>query len=202
MWHTATHLPFRDWCVPCTAGKAPAWPRSRVTHSSTAVPMCQLDCIFLNRRGDTDILAVLNFLHSPSGASFVQCCDTGPATHVVQAATTFTDFLVHKRICLRTDGEPASGALPWRRSRATPLATERSPSLVRPSRDADTSLGQCSRSTEPRRTVGTGAHSDVGVVSRFEKICGQSPSASRTTILALALSRLGAGSLLEGSRAD
>ena len=31
-------------------------------------------------------------MHCPSGASFVQCCDKGPATHVVWAATKFMDF--------------------------------------------------------------------------------------------------------------
>ena len=63
MKHNATHLPFRDWCVPCIEGKAPDWPHSQITHSSTAVPMCQLDYFFLNRRGDRDILTGLNFLH-------------------------------------------------------------------------------------------------------------------------------------------
>ena len=43
MKHNATHLPFRDWCAPCIAGKASDWPRSRITHSPTAIPMCQLD---------------------------------------------------------------------------------------------------------------------------------------------------------------
>ena len=58
MKHNATHLPFRDWCVLRIAGKAPDWPHSRITHSSTAVPMRQLDYFFLNRRGGTDILTV------------------------------------------------------------------------------------------------------------------------------------------------
>ena len=73
--HNATHLPFRDCCVLCIVVKAPDWPHSRIIHSSTAVPMCQLDSFFLNRRGDTDILTALNFLHCPSGGSLVQCCD-------------------------------------------------------------------------------------------------------------------------------
>ena len=77
MKHNATHLPVRDWCVPCIAGKKPDWPHSRITHSSTAVPMYQLDHFFLHRRGDTDILTALNFKHCPSGASLVQCCDKG-----------------------------------------------------------------------------------------------------------------------------
>ena len=72
--------------------------------------MCRLDYFFLNRRGDADILTVLNFLHCPSSASHVQCCDTDPANHVVQAVTTFMDFLGLTKICLRTDGEAASGA--------------------------------------------------------------------------------------------
>ena len=79
------------------------------------IPQQRYRCVnwtifFLNRRGDTDILTALNFLHCPSGASLVQCWDKGPADHVVQAATTFMDFLGLEKICLRTDGEPASGA--------------------------------------------------------------------------------------------
>ena len=79
MKHNATHLSFRDWCVPCIAGKAPDWPHSRITHSSTVVPMCQLEYFFLNRLRDTDILTVSNFLHRPLGASLVQCCDRRPS---------------------------------------------------------------------------------------------------------------------------
>ena len=47
----------------------------------------------MNRPGNTDIFTVLSFLHFSSSASFVQ------------------DFLRLKKICLRTDGEPASGVL-------------------------------------------------------------------------------------------
>ena len=60
MEHNATHLPFRDWCVPFIEGRAPLWPHSRITQSSAAVPMCQLNDFFLNIPGDTDILTVLN----------------------------------------------------------------------------------------------------------------------------------------------
>ena len=58
MKHNVTHLRFRDGCVLRIAGKAPNWPHSRITHSSTVVPTCKLDYFFLNRRGDTDILTV------------------------------------------------------------------------------------------------------------------------------------------------
>ena len=80
MKHNATHLPFVDWCVPCIAVKAPDWSHSRITLYSTAVPTCQLDHFFPTRRGDTDVLTVLNFLHCPSGASLVQCCDKAQQT--------------------------------------------------------------------------------------------------------------------------
>ena len=68
-------------------------------------------CLFLNRRSDTDILTVPNFKHCFSGASLVQCCDKGQANHVVQAVTTFMDFLGFKKTCLRTAGELALGVL-------------------------------------------------------------------------------------------
>ena len=55
------------------------------------------------------MLTVRTFLHCPFGASLVQCCDKEP-NHVAQAVTTFMDFLGLEKICLRTDGEPASGA--------------------------------------------------------------------------------------------
>ena len=51
-----------------------------------------------------------------SGASLVQCCDKGPANHIVQAVTTFMDFLGIRNICLRTYGQPR--VLWLRRSRA------------------------------------------------------------------------------------
>ena len=142
MRHDATRLPFRDWCVPCIEGKAPDWPDSRLVHSSTAVPMCQLDSFFLDRRGDTDILTVRNFLHCPSGASLVQCCDRGPPNHVVQAVATFMDFLGLKKICLRTDGEPASGAP----ARAVKIARNEETQLETTSRHLSSSLGAAERS--------------------------------------------------------
>ena len=103
MKHNAPPLPPPPSVIGEIAGTPPDWPHSRINHSSTAVPMCQRDHPSLNRR-DTDIL-----LQCPSGASFVQCCDKGPATHVVHAVTTFMDLGL-KKICLR-DEEPASGAL-------------------------------------------------------------------------------------------
>ena len=59
-----------------------------------------LDYFFLNRRGHTDILTVLNFLHHPSGASLVRCCASGCDIH----GSLATQELFAKR------WEPASGA--------------------------------------------------------------------------------------------
>ena len=84
---------------------------------STAEPMCQLDYFFLNRCGDTDILTVQNFLHCPSGASLAQCRDKGPANHVVQAVTTFMDFLELKKMCFCEPMENGTRVLQRKQSR-------------------------------------------------------------------------------------
>ena len=92
MKHNATHLPFRDWCVPCIAGKAPGLPHSRITCSSTAVPMCQMDYFFLNRRGDTDILTVLNLCSVVTKAQQTTLCNrlrelaSGAPAHAIKSA--------------------------------------------------------------------------------------------------------------------
>ena len=101
MKHNATHLPFRDWCVPCIAEKAPGLPHSRITCSSTAVPMCQMDYFFLNRRGDTDILTVLNLCSVVTKAQQTTLCN--------RLRHSWISWGV-KKICLPTDGELASGA--------------------------------------------------------------------------------------------
>ena len=70
------------------------------------------------------------------------CCDTGPANHVVQAVMTFMDFLGLKKICLRTDGEPASGAL----AQATKIARNEETQLETTPRCSSSSLGAVERS--------------------------------------------------------
>ena len=87
-------------------------------------------------------MSVLNFLHCPSSASLVQCCDKGPANNVVQAVTTFMNFLGLKKICLRTDGEPASGAL----AHAIKIARNDKTQLETTTRFSSSSLGAVERS--------------------------------------------------------
>ena len=72
----------------------------------------------------------------------MQCCEWGPATHVVQAVTTFVNFSGLKKICLRTDGEPAFGAL----SQAIKIAGTEETQLERTPRDSSPSLGVVERS--------------------------------------------------------
>ena len=91
--HAATHLPFRDWCRHCIFGKAPDWPHKKLTHTTDEVPMCQLDYFFLNRRGDTYLLTVLNFIHVPSGAPFVMVCEKGAVPYVVEGVLAFMEFI-------------------------------------------------------------------------------------------------------------
>ena len=139
--HSATHRLLRDWCVPCIAGNAPETGHIRQSPVLQHRYRCVNWTISPGNVTVTHFLTVLNFLHCPSGASFVQCCE-GPANHVVQAVTTFMDFLGLKKICLRTDGEPASGAS----AQAIKIARNDETQLETTPRYSSSSLGAVERS--------------------------------------------------------
>ena len=71
MKHSATPppllppLPFRDWCVPCIAGKASDWLHSQITHSSPQRYRCVSRTTSWTAARTRDILTVLNFCIVP-----------------------------------------------------------------------------------------------------------------------------------------
>ena len=140
--HEATHLPFRDWCVPCIEGKAPDWPHKTVDRSDHQIAETQMDYFFVNRKGDADLLTVQNFVDVGSGA--ICCCvaDKGPNLFQVQVVSAFLDWTGRTEILLRTDSENAATAMAkaikiYRVNEQTQL--EASP------RYSSSSLGVCER---------------------------------------------------------
>ena len=102
--------------------------------------------LLLEPSWDTDLLTVLDFIHVPSGAPFVMVCEKGAVPYVVEGVLAFMEFLGLQKVCLRTDGEPASGALARAISRARSGETQ----LETTPRYSSASLGAVERSN---RTV-------------------------------------------------
>ena len=59
--HTATHLTFRSRCEHCVAEKMPDWRHERRS-SDRDVPETKMDDFFMNRKTDSELMTVLNFL--------------------------------------------------------------------------------------------------------------------------------------------
>ncbi len=108
--HAASHLPFRDWCKHCIFGKAADWPHLSVTRTADGVPLVQVDYFFMNRKGDADIIGVLNCYDMPTGGLCLVETEKGPIDYTIKAVVRFLDdFLGRTTIRLRDDGEPAAG---------------------------------------------------------------------------------------------
>merc|ERR1712194_683041 len=109
--HALTHLPFRDWCRHCITGKAPDWPHRRVVRDPDEVPMIQVDFYFMNKKGDSDIVTLLNCVDCVSGAVCTCVCGKGPEVYVIEMVVNFLSFLGRAEIILRHDGKVAIKSL-------------------------------------------------------------------------------------------
>ena len=58
--HRVSHLPFRDWCPECVAGRAKEWPqRARNSPETLTVPEVHLDYCFIREVAGEDYSVVL-----------------------------------------------------------------------------------------------------------------------------------------------
>ena len=58
--HRVSHLPFRDWCPECVAGRAEDWPhRARNSQETLTVPEVHLDYCFIREVAGEDYSVVL-----------------------------------------------------------------------------------------------------------------------------------------------
>ena len=88
----------------------PDLPHKRRT-SDGDIPQTQMDYFFMNRKGDTELLTVLNFLDCESGCMFSCAVDKGPGDYPVSVVCKGLQFCGRKRIVMRTDNENAITAL-------------------------------------------------------------------------------------------
>ena len=65
--HEVTHATFRSWCEACVAGRATEDSHKRSTIESP-VPLVAMDCGFLGRDTDADLVTILVLVQRPHGA--------------------------------------------------------------------------------------------------------------------------------------
>ena len=106
----ATHLPFRSRCEHRVAGKMPDLPHKRRSSVRDA-PETQRDYNFTNRKSDSELMTVLNFLDCGSGCTFACAVDFGPGDFLVTVICKGLKFGGRKRFVLRTGREHAVSAV-------------------------------------------------------------------------------------------
>ena len=81
-------------------------------HSSDPdVHEMKMDHSFANRRTDSELMTVLNFLHRESGSTFAFAVHKGPGDFPVSVTSQGLEVCGRKRLVLRTDSGHAVSAL-------------------------------------------------------------------------------------------
>ena len=76
MAHNATHVPFRDWCPICVAGRGRSSPHRRVVVNKTAdtLPKFQTDCMFIRTVAESKTQPCVTFVETRSGVVISFMC--------------------------------------------------------------------------------------------------------------------------------
>ena len=124
--HMRTHLPFRNWCEHCIAGKSreDAHPLRTPKERKGEVPRLSMDYCFLGRalKGEVlkdavskdGLLPILVMVDQETGCTFSAVVSKGVnpySVHMVVELLKFLGFLGRQKVILMTDGEPAIKAL-------------------------------------------------------------------------------------------
>ena len=109
--HELTHLPPRDWCEFCVAGRGKDDSHTRRKAEPGRIPEVQIDYMFVGRRGEPKTVSIAHGVDSELGYHVAVRCDKGPVDYVVKAFCEFLKEIGRARVVLRTDGEPAVKAL-------------------------------------------------------------------------------------------
>ena len=128
--HMLTHLPFRNWCESCVAGKSreDPHPLRDPKELKGQVPRVCMDYCFLGRAlkgeipkeakdlktpvDDQDgLLPILVMVDQETGCILSAVCSKGVNTYATHMANEFLKFLGRQKVILVTDGEPSIKAL-------------------------------------------------------------------------------------------
>ena len=109
--HRTTHLPFRDWCLECVAGRAKDWPhQTKEADGPLSVPEIHMDYCFLRNRKGEDYQPVLVGKDRESKLFFAHVvpCKGGDTEWVVkQICRDLKRLGIHGDVKLIGDQEPA-----------------------------------------------------------------------------------------------
>ena len=115
MKHRLTHIPYKDWCEFCIAGKGKADRHERDPSSlkEHEVPVISFDLCYTGASGEAVdeksnakvVVLVLHDSHS-SAVHAVPIKGKSETQHMVREASRFIEHLGHGDICLRCDQEP------------------------------------------------------------------------------------------------
>ena len=109
--HRATHLPFRNWCPECVAGRAKDWPHpSKGKSKISEVPEAHFDYCFLRNRQGGESVPVLvgkDVEKKLFMAHVVPCKGTDFEWVAKQVCKDLRKLGIHGDVKLRGDQEPA-----------------------------------------------------------------------------------------------
>ena len=108
--HELTHLPHRSWCAACVVGRSRDRAHKRLTHREpSSVPCVVFDYAFIGGFSDTETIAVQVARDVDTKMLFAHVVPKkGLAVdHGVNQLVKDIDRLGHKKLCLKSDGEPA-----------------------------------------------------------------------------------------------
>ena len=112
--HELTHLPHRSWCAACESGRSRDRQHRRLDRRDQfEVPCVVFDNCFFGGEGDEETLAVAIAKDVGTKMLFARVVPKKGVTvnHGVTQLMKDIDRLGHKKLCLKSDGEPAPVAI-------------------------------------------------------------------------------------------
>ena len=108
--HELTHLPTRSWCETCVKSFGLEDPQNRL-RGGRDLPELQVDCMFMGRRGEKELICALHAIDTEFLARTVIRADKGPIDFLIHGILEFLSEIGRKRMVIRSDNEPAVKAL-------------------------------------------------------------------------------------------
>ena len=112
--HEITHLPHRSWCASCVAGRSRDRQHKRLHgREQGSVPTVVFDYGFMGGKEDAEIASILVLRDVDTKMLFAHVVPRkGLASdHGVQQLLRDIERLGYPKMCLKSDGEPASIAV-------------------------------------------------------------------------------------------
>ena len=109
--HNLSHVPYRNWCPHCIAGRGKAKPHLRGSGQHREVPVIGMD-FFYFVKGQEQGPPTIALGDSEIGMLRARVLvSKGVTEEGVKTVTAFIDLLIYKKIAIKADNRPAITAL-------------------------------------------------------------------------------------------